>query len=285
VSSGCDRARHRLAGRRRRRRLLPAPPLGRGAATAGAHVIFDPPSCGRGCLRAGDRGGRERTGADARLPARCATSATCGSSRPYRRLCRPGRLGRGRSRRCGLLERARRRLVHRPRGQQREWVEVAVRIRGQADAEVDVRLIPFGLTARADRGHDVAFLDRGAGRHADRADVHERDRVAVRSANRHAEPFVRHLAGEGDDAGRGRAEVGARRASDVDPAMLAPGVRIVVGRERSQNRSVDWPRPPGRRGAEDEREQNPDRQHRDSVAQFDNHAGAHCIGRLGCCQI
>ena len=62
-----------------------------------------------------------------------------------------------------LLLRGRRgrRLARRTRRQQRQRVEVAVRIRGQANAEVDVRLAPLGLAARADRGHDVSFLDRG----------------------------------------------------------------------------------------------------------------------------
>jgi len=129
-----------------------------------------------------------------------------------------------------------------------------------------VRLTLFRLAGRANRGHDVALFDRGAGRHADRADVDERDRVAVRSANRHAEPFVRHLAGERDDARGGRAEVRPGGACDVDPAVLAAGVGVVLGRERSQDRSVGGPRPTGGRRTEDEREQRPECQRRELVA-------------------
>ena len=182
------------------------------------------------------------------------------------RRSRTDRLGRGRNPLNGLLRRVRRRLAYGSLGQQRQRVDVAVRIRGQANAEVNVRLAPLRLAARADRGHDVALVDRGARGDADRADVDEGDGVPLRSANRQAEPFVRQPAGEGDDAGCGSAKLGARAARDVDPAMLAAGVRVAVGCERPQDRSVDGPGPPCRRRAEDEGEQHPDCQRRESVA-------------------
>jgi hypothetical protein len=138
---------------------------------------------------------------------------------------------------------------------------------------VDIRLAPLGLAARADRRHDLAFLDRRACDHADRADVHERDRVAVRSANGEAKTFVRQPPGEGNDTGYGSTELGAGRAPDVDAAMLAARVRVALSHERPQDRSLDGPCPPGRRGTEDERDEHRGSDGRDSVAQFDNHAG------------
>jgi hypothetical protein len=265
------RARDRRAGGRGRMRLPHGRPRSRGTRASSARDSFDSLSCGRRCPRGRDRGHRlradERTGAPPRDAARTTRAWT--TRRPARLhggWRRPDRLGRGRSRRSGLLRRARLRLTHRSRRQQRQRVEVAVRIRGQANAEVDVRLAPLGLAARADRRDDVSFLDRGSGGHADRAEMHERDRVTVRSPNRQAEPLARQPPGEGDDAGCRRTKVGACGSSDVDAAMLAAGVRVVLGRERPQDRSLDGPGPPGRRLAEDERKQHPDGQDRDFVA-------------------
>jgi hypothetical protein len=110
-----------------------------------------------------------------------------------------------------------------------------VRIRGQADAEMDVGLSPLGLSARADRSDDLAFLDRGPGRHADRAEMHERDRVAVRRANREAETLMGKLARERDDAGGGRPDLGRGRRRNVDPPVLPAGIWVALRDERAQD--------------------------------------------------
>jgi hypothetical protein len=264
AGSGGGRPRDRLAGRHGRHRLQ-ASPRDRGPRASDTREGFDSHSGGGRGRHGRDPG--HRLGTSARSPPRDTASTTGGPARLRCRWRRPDRLGRGRHwRRRRLFRRARLRLAHWSRGQERQRIDVAVRLGGHANTEVHVRLTLLGLATRADRGHDVPFLDSSAGHHADRADVDERDRVAVRSANRHAEPFVRHLAGERDDAGGGRAEAGAGRAPDVDPAMLAAGVGVVVGRERSQDRSFDGPRPTSRRRAENEREQHPDRQRPDFVA-------------------
>ena len=253
----------RLArGRRSNRRLTG--PRGRRRNASCTRDSFRRLSRGRRCAPRGNRGDRSWTGT--RMPTGDAARPSRGSARLNCRRRRSDRLGRGRSLLRRLLGRVRLRLAHRSRGQKRQRVDVTVRLRGQAYAEVDVRLAPLGLAARADRGHDITFFDRGARGDADRADVHERDRVPVFSTNCEAEPFARHLAGERDDAGCGSAELGARSACDVDPAMLAAGVRVALGRERSQDRAIDWPRPPCRRRAEDEREDQRGDQQRDSVA-------------------
>lgn len=162
----------------------------------------------------------------------------------------PPRLQNQRRRRRGWRRGRRLRLAHRrrlgrrrTRGKQRERIEVPVRVGGQPDAEVDVRFGPFGVAARADRAHDLPFGERRPRRCSDRAEVDERDRVPVRSANRQAEALPGNLPRERDDAARGRQHVRPGRSADVDSAVLAAGVRVVVGDERPQHRAVDRPGP------------------------------------------
>jgi hypothetical protein len=76
-------------------------------------------------------------------------------------------------------------------GEERERIDVPVRVGGQPHAEMDVRLGPFGLATRADRAGDLAFADRGADRKPDRPQVDEGDGVSVLRPDRQAEPFVR----------------------------------------------------------------------------------------------
>jgi len=157
-----------------------------------------------------------------------------GCLRGCRLLCR--RLDRRRRRRRRRLRRALRR-------QQRHGVDVAVRIRGASKAQVDVRLRPLGIAARADRADDFTLRDLSPDRHAGRAEVHERDRPAVRSSNRQAQTLVRRSPGERDDPARGRTDVRACRGADVDAAMLAARVRVVSRDERPQHGTVDGPCP------------------------------------------
>jgi hypothetical protein len=98
-------------------------------------------------LRSSDRWGRNLTGRRRRLRARGLGCA---------------REGRGRSLdgwrlHLGLGLRGRRLLRRAPRRQERQWVDIAVRIGGQADAQIHVRLGPLGLAARADRADGVAL--------------------------------------------------------------------------------------------------------------------------------
>jgi hypothetical protein len=78
----------------------------------------------------------------------------------------------------------------------------------------------------------------------------ERDRVPVLGTDRQAEPLLWKPASEGDDSGRCGTDVRTGRGADVDPAMLAAGVRIPIGDERPEHRPVDRPGPgrgPGRK--------------------------------------
>jgi hypothetical protein len=177
-------------------------------------------------------------------------------SRGRLRVRRLGRLRERRGRSLGGwrlhlgLRLGRRRLLRcAPGRQERQRVDVAVRVRGQADAQIDVRLGPLGLAARADRADDVALGDLGSDRDPDRAEMDERDRVPVLGTDRQAEPLLWKPAGEGDDSGRCGTDVRTGRGADVDPAVLAAGVRIPIGDERPEHRPVDRPGPgrgPGR---------------------------------------
>jgi hypothetical protein len=180
----------------------------------------------------------------------------------------------------------RRRLLRRPltRGKERERVEVPVRLGGQPDAEMDVRLRPFGLSTRADRPHDLPLADRCSDSERDRPQVDEGDRVPVLRADRQTAAFARQLTGEGDDPGRRSAHLGSRRRADVDPAMLAARVRVVLGDERPEHRPLDRPAPRGRARDMGERDEQHGAQDHEPVARFENHAGKR-IEPIGCCQI
>ena len=182
--------------------------------------------------------------------------------------------GRGRCslhRRRLLGRRLNRRRLHRLawRRQKRQGVDVAVRVRRVADAQVDIRLVPLGLAARADRADVVPLGDLRPDGHADRAEVDERHRPAVRSPNGQAEPLVWHSPREGDDPARGGPDVRARRRADVDPAVLAARIGIAVGHERPQHRPVDRPAP--RRSPRREHQGSEQRTEED-VAGSENHA-------------
>jgi hypothetical protein len=192
-----------------------------------------------------------------------------------RRARNAHRLGRRRSDRYRRLRRPRLRLTGGPRRKKRERIEVAVRVGGQADAEVDVGLRPFHVAARADRAHHLALLDRRARSHADRPEMDQRDGISVGRPDRETEPLMRELPDEGDDArGRG-ANVRTGRRGDVDSTVLAAGVGVVLGDERPQHGAVDWPSPGTRARAQNETEQDGGREYERFVALFDNHERPH----------
>lgn len=127
--------------------------------------------------------------------------------------------------------------------QEQQGIQVAVRLGAPPHAEIDVGLRQFGDSTRPD-GSDEGSLGHGvAAPHRDRAEMHERDRVAVRRLDRDRPAAHRHGAREGDDPGR-RGEHGcARRSADVDSAVLARRVRIVAEQKRSQHGALHRPRP------------------------------------------
>jgi hypothetical protein len=160
-----------------------------------------------------------------------------------RRRRRRRRIGCGRALRVG------------PGRQECERIEIAVRLGRQPNAEVHVRLGMLRLSARADGADHVALGKRRPKAHGDRAEMHERDRVPVRSTDREREARRGHGAGEPDDARHRRPNLGAARRADVEATMLPAEVRVVFQRETAQDRPVDGPAPGRGRRCEQERAQ------------------------------
>ena len=145
------------------------------------------------------------------------------------------------------------------RRQQRERVDVPLRLRGDADAEVDGRI--GRVRRRADGAHGSALRDRRPPRDGDRAEVDERDRKAVRRHHRHHAAAVRHGAGERDQPARRSDDALAERTTHVDAAVLSAGERMGrVERERTQHGPARRPGPGARGRSGAERKQN-DEQH------------------------
>jgi hypothetical protein len=90
-----------------------------------------------------------------------------------------------------------------PRRQERQGIDVPVRVGRATDAEVHVGLGPLGVTARADRADDIALAHLRPDRDPDRAEVDECDRPTILGADRQAQPLMGQLPRVRDDAGRG----------------------------------------------------------------------------------
>jgi hypothetical protein len=147
-------------------------------------------------------------------------------------------------------------------GQQQERIQVPVRLRSPPHAEVNIRHGQLHNAARPDGSDEVALRDGRPAPHGGRAEMQERDRVAVLRLERNGSAAHGDGADEGDDSGR-RGEHGcARWSADVDPAMLARRIRIVSEQERPQNRSLHRPGPTQsrRRHGERSRDRNADEQ-------------------------
>ena len=142
----------------------------------------------------------------------------------------------------------RRRGRHRPGRQERERIEIAVRIVGLANAQVHMRFRRDPIGARADGADGRAGLDGGVLRDGRRAQLEERHREALGREDRDRTPAVRHAADEGDGPGGGSPDGRALRCADVDPAVLSGGVRIRRERERTHHRAVHGPGPAVRGG-------------------------------------
>jgi hypothetical protein len=126
---------------------------------------------------------------------------------------------------CGRRRRSRHDSARREEPQR---IDVAFGLVGAAHAEVDVRLSRHRVVALADGTDDVAFFDRRSPRHPDLSELEKRDGVAVRGANRHDPAAVRHRAREADHPVCRSSYCGPARASDVDPTVLAAGIRVAT---------------------------------------------------------
>ena len=205
-------------------------------------AAFDPWSCVR--CGSGVRGGSGRC---------CDVGGRGGNglSRAHRRCglrlrgCRDGHAGRdvpglrragGRIRRrndmrgcrvsgCGWCGRSRR--------QQRQGIDIALRITRHPNTEVDERFRPLDHTARADGSNDRSFGDERTARHGDRTEMNERHGVAERNLDRHGPAPGRDRPGKRHDTRRRREDRRAARRREIDAAVLAAGVRMgAIERER-----------------------------------------------------
>jgi hypothetical protein len=250
------------------------PPAGARAPCRGSHVERAP----HGREREGAGGLRRRQRLDGRLGHRSV------GARNVHDRCRAGGLGRDHRRRRRLDRDRGGRLLHDrgddgrrggrddrgrsgrrlPRGQERERVDVSLLLRGDADAEVDVRLGGDGIGARAGEGDDRPLGDgRATGDECGR-ELEERDGQPVGGLDRQAAAALRQRAGEGDDAGGGSAHLGAGDGADVDAAVVT-GDRLGEDREEvgTEHGPVCRPRPAERGRSDGERREH-DRGHEHS---------------------
>ena len=196
-----------LGGRRMRHRpARPSSSLCRGRRAAG-----------------GSSGARGRCLGRDRLRCRRVARGSFGlpGLRGRRRSCRSRCGGRGRLVRRGRADRKRLGL-----GQKQERVEVALRVRAPANAEIHVRHRERRDSARADGSDRLALRHDRPSRDFEGAEVHERDGEAVLRLDRHRPPTRRNGPGEGDRPARGCEHRRSRRRADVDPAVLSCRVRI-----------------------------------------------------------
>ncbi len=167
--------------------------------------------------------------------------------------CRRRRRRRLRPRnRVGRRRLARRRRLG-ERRQEKERVEVPLWVGGLADAEVHVRDGLLGHPARAHRTNGVTLGDGRPTPDGHRAEMQQRDGVAVRRLDRDRPPAGRHGSGERDNAAGRRDNRGTSSRADVDTTVEAARVRIGAEAERVQNRPLNRPGPPVRRCGRDER--------------------------------
>jgi len=146
---------------------------------------------------------------------------------------------RGRRARNGLQWRRRRSA----RREQRQWIDVALRIIGHANAEVDVWNIVLARAAWPNGRDDGALADDVAFAHCHRAEVDERHRIPAGRLHRDHLPVRADRSREGDDAG-GRGEDGPLALSrHVDPPVLAARVGIPAEDEWADHFSRRRPGP------------------------------------------
>jgi hypothetical protein len=176
---------------------------------------------------------------------------------PKRRHRRRGRGSRDR----GRWESRRRRLARlrrrsRERRQEAQWVEIPLRVAADPDSELHVRDRVGRHAARADDPDRLALRHNRAPADQERAEVQERDGVAVGRLNGDREPVRRDLADERHRSGGRRDHRVTERPLDVDPTMLAREERVLlVKREALQHRPGKRPRPRAGRGGHRERQE------------------------------
>jgi hypothetical protein len=180
-----------------------------------------------------------------------------GRRRGGRRHCRDRRRGRS-GRQCRRLDwrvRSRRRHGrgrHAALRQQRQRIDVPLRIVRAPDAEVNVRHVVLRIAGGPDRRDGLAFGDAVVGVDTDRAEMEERDGEAVECPDRHGQAVGGQSAGERDSSAGRRGDSDLRVAADIDAGMAVLAVLGAAEVEAAQHRPVSRPRPGRRWGRRDE---------------------------------
>jgi hypothetical protein len=134
--------------------------------------------------------------------------------------------------RCGCRRR------RRSSGQQRQRIDIALVVGGDADPEVHVRRCRDWIAALADTRDAIALRNVHALADHDLAELQQRHRVAVTRPNRDRMTAVRNAADERDRPScrcdDGRPDGGA----DVDTAVLTACVGVAPERERPEHRTI-----------------------------------------------
>ena len=172
--------------------------------------------------RGGQPGHARRLAGRYRIVGRNAVGRRRGIGDRGRRGRRSGRrlIWRRGKHRCGRVRRRRSRTSR----QEADWIDVPLVVGRDPDAEVDVRRGHLGVGTRPDRPHRVALSHGRPFREQQRAQMRERDGVAVRREDRDAPPGSGNSAGERHLPRRRRDHRRAGVARDVDAAMLPRGV-------------------------------------------------------------
>ncbi|HEU0303988.1 MAG TPA: hypothetical protein VFR32_05350 [Gaiellaceae bacterium] len=154
------------------------------------------------------------------------------------------------------------RSARRPsRRQEGQRIDVPLGVGGHADAEMDVRAVVLGRSARSDRTDGRAFSHRVSLADRDRAEVYERHGVAVAGLDRDHTSVRAHVPRERDRAGRRREHRRSSLSSDVDPSMLSPCIGIVADDEGREDLPVGRPSPGARGCGHRERSEDDDGHH------------------------
>jgi hypothetical protein len=136
--------------------------------------------------------------------------------------------------------------------QQRQRIDITLRVIGPPDAEVNIRHVVLRIAGGPDRPDGLAFGDALVGADLDRAEMEERDGEAVECPDRHGQAVGGQSAGERDSSAGRRGDSDLRVAGDIDAGMAVLAVLGAAEVEAAQHRPVGRPGPSRCWGRRDE---------------------------------
>jgi hypothetical protein len=166
--------------------------------------------------------------------------------------------------------------------QQRQRVDVALRIVRMPDAEVDIRAVVLHVSGRSDRADGFALRHAVALDKTDRAQMQQRHGEAVGRPHGDRPSVPGKPAGERHLARRRGSDGRSRCRPEVDAGMAVLVVLGAAELEASKNRSVDRPRPRACRRRYRERDH--EHEGEESCCLFRQHRRSEGSRTDGCCQ-